>query len=91
MVLEVTDARLPHNAGRWRVTAEAFGGARVERTDAQADLALDVRELGSAYLGGTTLTELAGAGLVTELRAGALREASVAFGWPVAPGSSWIF
>lgn len=91
VILEVSDARLMHNAGRWRVTAEGFGAARVERTDADADLALDIRELGSAYLGGTTLVELAGAGLVTELRAGALREASVAFGWPVAPGSSWIF
>ena len=26
-----------------------------------------------------------------ELHAGALRQASVAFGWPVSPGSSWIF
>ena len=51
----------------------------------------DVRELGAVYLGGTTLFELAGAGLVTELRSGALTDASVAFGWPVAPGSSWIF
>ncbi|HEX5335869.1 MAG TPA: sterol carrier protein domain-containing protein, partial [Propionicimonas sp.] len=91
VVLEVTDERLPANAGRWRVTAEAFGAAHVERTDAPADASLDVRELGSAYLGGTTLRELAGAGLVTELRPGALREASVAFGWPTAPGSSWIF
>jgi predicted acetyltransferase len=91
VVLEVSDARLPHNAARWRLTAEAFGSALVEATDADADLALDVRELGAAYLGGTSLLELAGAGLVTELRAGALREASVAFGWPVAPGSSWIF
>jgi predicted acetyltransferase len=91
VVLAVTDERLPANAGRWRVTAEAFGAARVEQTDAPADLALDVRELGAAYLGGTTLLELAGAALVTELRPGALRDASVAFGWPVAPGSSWIF
>jgi predicted acetyltransferase len=91
VVLDVTDARLPSNAGRWRVTAEAFCAARAEHTDAPADLALDVRELGAAYLGGTTLGELAGAGLVEELRPGALRDASVAFGWPVAPGSSWIF
>ena len=91
LVLEVIDARLPHNAGRWRLTADAFGPARVERTDADAGLVLDVRELGSAYLGGTSLQQLAGAGLVTELHQGALRAASVAFGWPVSPGSSWIF
>lgn len=91
VVFDVTDERLPANAGRWSIVAEAFGAARVERTDAEADLALDVRELGSAYLGGTTLLELAGAGLVKERRPGVLREAAVAFGWPVAPGSSWIF
>lgn len=55
------------------------------RTTAAADLALDVRELGSAYLGGTTLTALARAGLVQELRAGALAEASPAFASDVAP------
>jgi predicted acetyltransferase len=91
VVLEVSDTLLPDNAGRWRLTAGAFAVASAERTDAPADLALDVRELGAAYLGGTSLLELAGAGLVTELRPGALRDASVAFGWPVAPGSSWIF
>jgi hypothetical protein len=63
----------------------------VERTDAPAEIAVDVRELGAAYLGGTSLLELAAAGLVTEVRPGALRDASVAFGWPVAPGASWIF
>lgn len=91
VVLEVSDTLLPDNAGRWRLTAGAFAPASVGRTDAPADLALDVRELGAVYLGGTSLTELAGAGLVTELRRGALREASVAFGWPTAPGSSWVF
>ncbi len=91
VVLAVTDERVASNGGHWRVTAEAFAAARVEPTDSPADLALDVRELGAAYLGGPSLLELAGAGLVTELRPGALREASVAFGWPVAPGSSWIF
>lgn len=91
VVLEVSDTLLPDNAGRWHLRAGAFAAASVERTDAPADLALDVRELGAAYLGGTSLLELAGAGLVTKLRPGALRTASVAFGWPVAPGSSWIF
>jgi predicted acetyltransferase len=91
LVLGVSDALLPDNAGRWRLTARAFAAASVTRTDAPADLALDVRELGAVYLGGTSLLELAGAGLVSELRQGALRDASLAFGWPVAPGSSWIF
>lgn len=49
------------------------------------DLELSVRELGSAYLGGITLASLAAAGLVRELRAGALTEASRAFAGDVAP------
>lgn len=91
VVLEVSDRFIAANVGRWRVTAPAFGPASVERTDAEADLALDVRELGAAYLGGTSLTELAAAGLVTELRPGTLLPAAVAFGWPLAPVSSWVF
>lgn len=91
VVLEVTDALLPANAGRWRLVAPAFGPASVERTDADADLTLDVRELGAAFLGGTSLTELAAAGLVTERTPGSLPRATAAFGWPQAPAASWIF
>ncbi len=91
VVLEVSDRRLPANAGRWRLSADAFDTARVEHADSPADLTLDVRELGAAYLGGTSLVELAGAGLVTEHTRGSLARASVAFGWPVAPVASWIF
>ena len=67
VVLEVADAFCPWNAGRYRL---AGGGC--ERTDAEPDLALDAAALGAAYLGGTTLGELAGAGRVAELRPGAL-------------------
>lgn len=91
VVLEVSDIRLPDNAGRWRLTAPAFGAARIEHTDDPADLALDIRELGAVYLGGTSLAELAGAGLVAESTPGALRPTSVAFGWPQAPVASWVF
>ena len=90
VVLEVTDAVLPANAGRWRVTGGP-GGASVERTDDDADLALDVRELGAAYLGGVSLAALSAAGLVTELRPGTLHGAAVGFGWPVAPACSFVW
>ncbi|WP_333762018.1 GNAT family N-acetyltransferase [Streptomyces sp. IBSBF 2390] len=86
VVLEVEDAFCPWNEGRWRLTGDAKG-ASSERTDDAADLALSARELGAAYLGGVTLLSLAAAGRVRELRPGALTEASVAFGSPVAP---WI-
>ncbi|MCX5198215.1 GNAT family N-acetyltransferase [Streptomyces sp. NBC_00249] len=85
VVLEVEDAFCPWNAGRWRLTAGADGAVRCERTGDAAELELSVRELGSAYLGGVTLTSLATAGRVRELRPGALREASRAFAGDVAP------
>ncbi len=91
VVLEVRDDLVADNAGRWHLAAPAFGPATVERTDADADLALDVRELGAAYLGGTSLAELAAAGQVAELRPGTLLPAAAAFGWPLAPVSSWVF
>lgn len=78
VVLEIADEICPWNAGRWRLAADATG-AECDRTDAAADLALDVTELGAAYLGGTTLAALAGAGRVTEHTAGALAAASQAF------------
>ncbi len=84
VVFEVEDAFCPWNAGRWRLSGDAKG-ASCERTTEAADLALSVRELGAAYLGGVSLTALAAAGRVRELRQGALAEASVAFASPVAP------
>jgi predicted acetyltransferase len=90
VVLEVTDALLPGNAGRWRVTGGPHR-ACCERTDDSPDLALDVRDLAAAYLGGTTLTALAASGLVAEHRPGALEPAARAFAWPVAPFCGWGF
>ncbi|MET7453329.1 GNAT family N-acetyltransferase [Streptomyces sp. NPDC005574] len=84
VVLEVEDAFCPWNAGRWRLTGDAKG-ASCERTEDAADLALSVRELGAAYLGGVSLAALGAAGLVRELRQGALAEAALGFGSAVAP------
>jgi predicted acetyltransferase len=84
LVLDVEDAFCPWNAGRWRLKGDVKG-ATCERTEDDADLALSVRELGTAYLGGISLTSLAAAGRVRELRPGALAEATPAFGSDVAP------
>ncbi|MEU2284630.1 GNAT family N-acetyltransferase [Streptomyces sp. NPDC013178] len=84
VVLEVEDAFCPWNSGRWRLTGDAKG-ASCARTEDAADLALSVRELGAAYLGGVSLASLAAAGRVRELRQGALGEASVGFGSTPAP------
>jgi predicted acetyltransferase len=79
VVLEVDDELCPWNAGRWRLVVGQDGRAEVTRTDAPADLELDVSALGAAFLGGTRLTTLAGAGRVRECQPGALSRASLAF------------
>ncbi|MFC9845162.1 GNAT family N-acetyltransferase [Streptomyces sp. NPDC060223] len=84
LVFEVEDAFCPWNEGRWRLSGDAKGASCV-RTEDPADLALSVRELGAAYLGGVSLASLGAAGRVRELRQGALAEASVAFSSTVAP------
>jgi predicted acetyltransferase len=96
VVLEVRDEILPANAGRWRLstTAEAPGGgldASCVPASSPADLALDVTQLGAAYLGGTRLGALAGSGLVTELRPGATRQLSAALTWDPAPWCPMVF
>ena len=74
LVLEVEDAFLPENAGRWRLA----GGA-AERTDTKADLALGVGELAGPYLGGFTFAELVHAGVARELTEGAAARADALF------------
>jgi predicted acetyltransferase len=92
VVVEVTDELLPGNAGRWRLTADGpAGGARCDGTSEPADVTLDIRELGAAYLGGTRLGTLAAAGLVSEARPGALRQLSTAMTWDPAPWCPKIF
>ena len=92
VVIEVRDDLLPSNAGRWRLTtaggaAEDGNGLEASCVPASvpADVALDITELGAAYLGGTPLGALAGAGLVAERRAGAVRQLSAAMSWDPAP------
>jgi predicted acetyltransferase len=92
VVLEVTDELITANAGRWRLRADGSGtDVRCERTDEPADLALDIRELGAAYLGGTRLGTLGAAGLVRELRPTALVRLSAAMTWDPAPWCPQIF
>ena len=103
VVIEVRDDILPANAGRWRLTtaagvSDAGAGdagrglaASCVRVTSAADLVLDVTQLGAAYLGGTRLGTLAEAGLVTELRTGAVRQLSAAMSWDPAPWCPTVF
>jgi predicted acetyltransferase len=65
--------------------------ARCEPATAPADITLDVSSLGAAYLGGTRLGALGGAGLVTEHRPGAVASLSAAMSWDPAPWCPMIF
>jgi predicted acetyltransferase len=84
IVLDVRDEFCPWNTGRYRLQG-SLDGAECESTDAPADIAISARDLGAIYLGGTSVAQLAAAGLVDELTPGSALRAAVAFGWPVAP------
>lgn len=86
VVLDVVDALLPENGGRWRIS-----NAGAERTDAAADLRLDVAQLGSVYLGGFDFSGLARALLVEELRPDAAVRADELFRTGVEPWCAEIF
>jgi predicted acetyltransferase len=99
IVIEVRDDLLPANAGRWHLISPgpldgaAAGASRctpAAPTD-KPDISLDVRELGAAYLGGTSLGSLAAAGLVTEHRPGAVAALSAAMQWHPSPWCPAIF
>jgi predicted acetyltransferase len=86
IVLDVDDAFLPENAGRWRVTSSG-----AERTDHAADLHLDITGLGSVYLGGFTFGELVRGSRARELRDGAADRADALFHTVIEPWCPEIF
>jgi predicted acetyltransferase len=85
VVLEVTDELCPWNAGRYRVGDDAG------RTEDTADLALDVADLASAYLGGFDFHRLVHAGLAHERRDGAAEAASLLFRTDLPPYCPEVF
>lgn len=94
LVLDVSDAFCPWNAGRWRLATAGEAGAAVatvERTDGPADLVVDVADLGAAYLGTFGLSDLAAAGRVEERTPGALRRADRLFASDRTPWCATMF
>lgn len=78
VVIEVMDAFLPENTGRYLLDGGPEG-ATCQHTTEEPDLALEVADLGAAYLGGVRFATLGRAGRASELRAGALRRADALF------------
>jgi predicted acetyltransferase len=91
VVLEVRDPVCPWNEGRWRLDVDATGAGSCQQTDASADLTLSATELGAAYLGGTRLAVLAGAGRVDEHADGAVARADRLLATARQPWSSTEF
>jgi len=79
VVLEVTDEMLPRNAGSWSV------GAETGPSEQEPDVALDVADLASVYLGAFSFERLAAAGRARELRPGGLARATALFATPLPP------
>ena len=79
LVLDVTDPFRPHHGGRVRLDAGPDGAECRPAAAAAVDLALDVADLGAAYLGGVRFSTLARAGRVDERTPGALARADALF------------
>lgn len=90
VVLAVTDELCPWNARRWRLSGGPAAATCTPTTD-PADVALDVRELGSVFAGGVTVAELARAQLATEHRPGTVARLSTAFRSAVQPTTTYCF
>jgi predicted acetyltransferase len=94
LTLDVTDAFLPSNAGRWTVEVADDRGAASVTSAADAatpDIALDVADLATVYLGAFTFADLARAGRARECRDGAIAGADRLFATPAAPWCSTMF
>ncbi len=86
IVFDVRDAVCPWNEGRWKLE-----GGSAARTDAAADIALDVGELGSAYLGAVSFAQLRDGLRLEELSDGAVQRADAIFEWRPLPWCPEIF
>jgi predicted acetyltransferase len=84
VIIGVQDSLLTHNNGSIWLTAGPEG-VSVTRSRRRPDLIMNVRELGAIYLGGTPLTALARAGLITERTKGAVQATAAAFAWSQPP------
>jgi predicted acetyltransferase len=86
VVFDIRDAVCPWNEGRWGVSAEG-----ATRTDDDAEIALDVSTLASAYLGSTSFAQLRGALRLEEISHGAVERADALFSWRPLPWCPEIF
>jgi predicted acetyltransferase len=89
LVIEVSDPFRGSASGTFALEGGPSGATCEPSTDAPG-IRLDVRELGSAYLGGFSFSELGRAGLVKGTP-DALRTADLMFGWDIRPWCPEVF
>jgi predicted acetyltransferase len=92
--LAVRDRLLGHNQAVWRLEGGPDGAQATKASDFAADAAdvvLDVRDLGSLYLGGRSAVSLADAGLLAERTPGAAASLARALRSDRDPGTAHIF
>lgn len=90
LTFDLADAFCPANSGTWELDVTS-GGTRVRRTEDAPGIRLAAEDLGSVYLGGTSLAELHRAGRVEEVVPGALAVADDLFYTDRAPWCPEIF
>jgi predicted acetyltransferase len=91
LILDVTDPFCPWNEGRWLLEGGPDGATcRPAGHSPAPSLRLDAAALGSLFLGGTSVVDLASAGNV-DGDAPAVRQAQLMFGTGVAPWCSTEF
>jgi predicted acetyltransferase len=90
LVIEVRDQACADVAGVYAVEG-GLDGATATRTDASPDIVLDAAALGSLMLGDVSVSALHRAGIVEELRDGAVRRASAMFSWSPRPWLNHMF
>ncbi len=89
IVFALRDGFCPENEGAWELEGSPEG-ATCKRSSAEAEIHLDVRELGALYLGGRSARAMARAGLVRG-DAAALSRMDQLFEWGPAPWCPEIF
>jgi predicted acetyltransferase len=90
VVLEVHDSFCPWNEGRYELEGGP-DGASCRPVESEADLAVDVADLGATFLGGVTFRQLHRAGRVSEVTARAMARADAMFAWDPLPFCSAVF
>jgi predicted acetyltransferase len=90
VVIELSDPACPDIAGRYRLDG-GRDDAAVSRTAEPAGLRLDGASLASVFLGDTSVAALHRAGLVEELRRGAVASATAMFTWSPRPWLNHMF